>query len=216
MYNQGELHEVFGLDAPDRIAPTITISEAAATLIRNAMQGDTSLCVHLDIDEQWNHQFSLGRSAGHEIETQVDGFRFLTNIQSAPQADGLNIDVMTGAEGENLSVSNPNMPNVVNQLSVTELKSWFDERRDFHLIDVRTPEEVAIANLPQARLFNEDYFDEIHALPRNTLLVFLCHHGNRSQAAAEQFRPLGFSALHNVVGGIDAWSRDVDPRIPVY
>ena len=58
--------------------------------------------------------------------------------------------------------------------------------------------------------------DEIHALPRNTLLVFLCHHGNRSQAAAEQFRPLGFSALHNVVGGIDAWSRDVDPRIPVY
>ena len=54
------------------------------------------------------------------------------------------------------------MPNVVNQLSVTELKSWFDERRDFHLIDVRTPEEVAIANLPQARLFNEDYFDEKH------------------------------------------------------
>ena len=216
MYNQGELHEIFGLEAPDRTAPNITMSEAAAVLIRNAMQGDTSLCVHLDIDEQWNHQFSLGHSAGHEIETHVSDLRFLTNIQTAPRADGLNIDVVKGADGENLSVSNPNIPNTVNQLSVTELKSWFDEGRDFHLIDVRTSEEIAIANLPQARLFDEACFNEIHALPRNTPLVFLCHHGNRSQAAAEQFRPLGFSALYNVIGGINAWSQDIDPRIPVY
>ena len=216
MYNQGELHEVFGLDVPDRTAPTITVSEAAAALIRNAMQGDASLCVHLDIDGQWNHQFSLGHSAGHEIETHVSGLRFLTNIQTALRASGLNIDVVAGAKGENLSVSNPNMPNTVNQLPVMELKSWFDEGRDFQLIDVRTSEEVAIANLLQARLFDEAYFNEIHALPRNTPLVFLCHHGNRSQAAAEQFCSLGFSAIYNVMGGIDAWSRYIDPRIPTY
>jgi monothiol glutaredoxin len=46
-------------------------------------------------------------------------------------------------------------------------------------------------------------------------LAFLCHHGQRSDQAAEHFRRLGFTEVYNVAGGIDAWAQ-VDPAIPRY
>jgi monothiol glutaredoxin len=51
---------------------------------------------------------------------------------------------------------------------------------------------------------------------RETVLVFHCHHGGRSQQAAEHFAALGFTRVFNVVGGIDAWSQEVDPKVPRY
>ena len=47
---------------------------------------------------------------------------------------------------------------------------------------------------------------KLQALPRDTKLVFHCHHGGRSQAMAERFAALGFRDVHNLAGGIDAWS----------
>jgi len=57
---------------------------------------------------------------------------------------------------------------------------------------------------------------EIEKLPKDTRIVFHCHHGGRSQAAAEHFAGLGFTNLHNLAGGIDAWSREIDPSVPRY
>ena len=48
------------------------------------------------------------------------------------------------------------------------------------------------------------------------MLVFHCHHGGRSQAAADHFSTLGFSNVWNLTGGIDAWSVEVDSTIPRY
>ena len=218
MYNAGELHETFGMPVPDRAPPIISLTDDAAALIREATDGQAELCVHLTIDEQWNHQFALGPAAGHEIRATANGLTFLVDLQTAPRASGLQIDVVNGPEGKNLSVSNPNMPAAVeiNQLTVQELHAWIEDGRDFQLIDVRTEQEVATASLPKARTFDEPYFNEIQTLARDTPLVFLCHHGTRSQAAAEQFRSLGFTQIHNVVGGIDAWSRTVDANVPTY
>lgn len=216
MYNAGELHQVFGLEAPDRTPPTMTITDDAATMINEAMEGQADIFVHLSIDEQWSHQFSLGPAAGHEIKATANGIPFLIDLQTVERANGLHIGTTDGPEGKNLSVSNPNMPAGVNQLSVRELKTWMDEGRAFQLIDVRTPNEIATASVQGARMFDEPYFDELQALPRDVPLVFLCHHGNRSQAAAEQFRSLGFSEIHNVVGGIDAWSREIDSDVALY
>ena len=47
-------------------------------------------------------------------------------------------------------------------------------------------------------------------------MVFQCHHGVRSQAAAEYFQREGFRNLCNLEGGIDAWSTLVDPSVPRY
>jgi monothiol glutaredoxin len=54
------------------------------------------------------------------------------------------------------------------------------------------------------------------AMDRSTALVFQCHHGMRSQAAAEYFQRAGFRRLYNLEGGIDAWSTRVDPSVPRY
>ena len=56
----------------------------------------------------------------------------------------------------------------------------------------------------------------LEALPKDTALGFLCHHGGRSAQAAEQFRALGLSNVHNITGGIDAWSNEVDNGVPKY
>ena len=50
----------------------------------------------------------------------------------------------------------------------------------------------------------------------DTALVFHCHHGGRSQAAADHYLKHGFTTVYNVAGGIDAWSSDVDPTVPRY
>ena len=56
----------------------------------------------------------------------------------------------------------------------------------------------------------------LEALPKETPLVFHCHKGGRSQAAAEHFADLGFTNVFNLAGGIDAWSQEIDPEVPRY
>lgn len=46
--------------------------------------------------------------------------------------------------------------------------------------------------------------------------ILMCHHGMRSQQAAEYLQSLGFAQLSNVEGGIHAYSLEVDPAVPVY
>ncbi len=85
------------------------------------------------------------------------------------------------------------------------------------LVDVRPPEERAIAEVPVPYAGLEDGgVERMLALPKDTPLAFLCHHGGRSAQAAMYFAQQGFGNLYNVVGGIDAWSLNVDPSIPRY
>jgi monothiol glutaredoxin len=58
--------------------------------------------------------------------------------------------------------------------------------------------------------------DALLLIDRDTPIVFQCHHGIRSQGAAEYFRNLGFRNLYNLAGGIDAWAVLVDPSVPRY
>jgi monothiol glutaredoxin len=101
-------------------------------------------------------------------------------------------------------------------MSVQDLKAAIDANKPIQLLDIRTPEERAIAAIPGAVLMNEEEAARIEALPRDAVLVLHCHHGGRSQQAAEQFISLGFSQVFNVTGGIDAWSQEIDPDTPRY
>jgi len=47
-------------------------------------------------------------------------------------------------------------------------------------------------------------------------VVAICHHGGRSQQVAVFLEKNGFAKIHNLVGGVDAWSRTVDPAVPLY
>jgi monothiol glutaredoxin len=61
-----------------------------------------------------------------------------------------------------------------------------------------------------------DTMQVLEAMPKDTALAFICHTGNRSQVAGEYFRKQGFTNVSNVVGGIDAWSKEIDPSVPLY
>ena len=85
------------------------------------------------------------------------------------------------------------------------------------LVDVRPPDERAIASVQAPFQALEDGgLERLVELPKDTPLAFLCHHGGRSAQAAMYFVQRGFTDVYNVVGGIDAWSLNVDPSIRRY
>lgn len=104
----------------------------------------------------------------------------------------------------------------IRQLSAPELKAMMDAGTPLVLVDVRTEEERSVARIEGSRLLDRAYHDELLLLDRDTRLVFQCHHGVRSQMAAEYFREHGFRNLHNLRGGIEAWSVSVDPSVRRY
>ena len=104
----------------------------------------------------------------------------------------------------------------IRQISALELKAMLDGNPSVPLVDVRSEQEQAIAAIAGARLLDQAYHDELMQLDRDTPIVFQCHHGIRSQRAAEYFRGHGFRNLYNLSGGIEAWSLMVDPGVPRY
>ena len=91
-----------------------------------------------------------------------------------------------------------------------------DNEVPHELFDVRTTAERAIAKIEGARHLDDAAVEYIQGLPRDTLLVFQCHHGMRSQSAAMHFAAQGFTNICNLAGGIDAWSTYVDPSVSHY
>ena len=90
-------------------------------------------------------------------------------------------------------------------------------RGDVELIDVREPYEWQMARLPSARLVPLRTLPaSIDALPRDRDIVVYCHHGSRSASAQAFLLDAGFERVWNLVGGIDRWSREVDPAVPRY
>jgi monothiol glutaredoxin len=107
-------------------------------------------------------------------------------------------------------------PAAIRQLSAPDLKAMLESGAPLELVDVRTEEERAIATIDGSRLLDQAYHDALLIRDRDTPIVFQCHHGVRSQHAAEYFRNQGFLNLYNLRGGIDAWSLLVDPSVPRY
>ena len=104
----------------------------------------------------------------------------------------------------------------VREIAARDLKSMMDRGEPFQLVDVRSPAERQVARIEGARLLDQALYDELIALDPSTPIVFHCHLGTRSRAAAEHFRQQGFENLYNVRDGIDGWSVDVDPAVPRY
>jgi monothiol glutaredoxin len=107
-------------------------------------------------------------------------------------------------------------PPKVRQITAPELKAMLDSKVPLELLDVRTDGERAIARIDGSRHLDQEGADHVQSLSRDTLLVFHCHHGIRSQAAASRFLAQGFTNVCNLVGGIEAWSVEVDPSVGRY
>ncbi len=86
-----------------------------------------------------------------------------------------------------------------------------------HLLDVREPWEFQLAkidgaeNLPMGQIPAS-----IDTIEKARSTVVICHHGVRSLQVVAFLQHHGFANLHNLQGGIAAWSRDVDPQVSTY
>lgn len=216
MFNTGALHEALGMPPPDRTPPELYISDEAAEVIRNAVESQPGASVQLSIDGRWQHNFSLGQVEGHEVKAESNGVQIHMDVATAQKAKGLKITMEDTLQGRGLAIENPNAPAPVGQLSAQALKDKLDGGEPLKLFDVREEPERAKASIEGSRQLDEAAISEISAMPKDTQLVFYCHYGQRSQAAAEHFRLQGFTRVYSVVGGIDAWSREVDPGVPRY
>ncbi len=105
------------------------------------------------------------------------------------------------------------------ELSVSEFAALRKSDPSSILLDVREPDEYATAKISGSILLP---LGEISAkvesvLPdKSAAIVVHCHHGMRSARAVEYLRQIGYRHVQNLTGGIDAWSAEIDPSVPVY
>lgn len=212
----GELVKTLGSAVKAIEPPTVTITDAAAAIFRQASaEGDRDDELRVTIDSAFRHDLSLGPSQQHDVAVIANGIKLVFDPASARRAAGLVIDYVEQPQA-GFKMDNPNAPARVEQTAAAQVKAWMDAGEPMRLLDVRTPQERATASIEGSTLVTNENIDELLALPKDTKLVFHCHHGMRSYQAAQHFATKGFRNLHNMVGGIDAWSNEVDDSVPRY
>lgn len=105
------------------------------------------------------------------------------------------------------------------EIAPTELAAWLaDAGRDKPLLlDVREPWEWQAARLEGSlHIPMREVPGRLGEVDPGREVVAICHHGGRSQQVAMFLEKNGFSKVHNLRGGVDAWSRTVDPAVPLY
>ena len=105
----------------------------------------------------------------------------------------------------------------VPEITPVELKRMMDERLPFRLVDVREPHEFDICRIPGSVLIPlGDVPRRMHELDSADEIVVHCRSGQRSARAVDLLKKAGFRRIHNLKGGILAWSDQVDPSVPKY
>jgi monothiol glutaredoxin len=216
MFSAGELHETLGVRAVSGAPPTLHITDPAAAALRQLSESSGGgRPLHLAIDARFQAGLFFAPPEDGELQVEANGIVLAMDPLSASRAEGLRIDARETDDGPAFSLDNPNAP-TVHQLTVGELAALLASGEAFEFLDVRTPEEREKARIEGTVLLDPEKRAALEKLDLDTRLVFHCHHGGRSQKAAEHFAFLGFRNVHNVVGGIDAWSLEVDADVPRY
>ncbi len=104
------------------------------------------------------------------------------------------------------------------EITPEEVKDKLDAGEEFTLVDVREPWEFETAHIDGAKLMP---MGDVPARAHQELdpedhIVVICHHGVRSMNVTAWLRQQGFEKAQTMRGGIDAWSRRVDGKVPVY
>lgn len=103
------------------------------------------------------------------------------------------------------------------EIEPSELKARRERGESPRVLDVREPEEIAIAPFPGAiHIPMGDIPARIAELDPEAEWIVVCHHGVRSAQVAAYLVHAGFERVANLSGGIDAWSEEIDPAVPRY
>jgi rhodanese-related sulfurtransferase len=104
------------------------------------------------------------------------------------------------------------------EITAGELKGMRDSGHSFTLLDVREPWEFDVARIAGSKHIP---MGDVPARFQQELdpedsIVVVCHHGVRSMNVTAWLRQQGFEKVQSLRGGIDRWSREIDPSVPVY
>ena len=210
MLQSGELADTLGVEKPEIATPVISIDAKGLEVMKKALDSQPGHVLHLQINAGWSHTISLGADKGSDVQVSVGDIQIHMDPWSAARADGLKMVMEEDLTGTRFAFDNPNAPPPVNQMSVQTLKEKLDSDAEVILVDVRSDEERETTSISGSRQWNEDAMELIESLPKDAELIFHCHSGGRSQALAESLRRRGFTNLHNVRGGIQAWSEEIE------
>lgn len=216
MHGAGELHAALGAELEEVSAPDVTITPSAAEAFKAALADAPGASLRFAVSARYQHGLDFGPKGAIDVVVESNGVELVMDRGSAKRADGVVIDFVQGPQGAGFKIDNPNAPPQVAQIGPQELKAALDENDDVVLVDVRTKDEWNTAHIEGATLLADQPAGWLEGLPKDSKLVFQCHHGGRSQAAAEQAIAKGFTNVANLAGGIDGWSRVVDPSVPRY
>jgi rhodanese-related sulfurtransferase len=105
----------------------------------------------------------------------------------------------------------------IGEIEPVELKTRRERGDKVVVLDVREPEEIAIAPFPDAtHIPMSDIPSRLTELDPEAEWVVVCHHGVRSAQVAMYLARMGFERVSNLSGGIDAWSLTADSATPRY
>ena len=113
------------------------------------------------------------------------------------------------------------MVEIALEITPAEVKAGLDRGEHIRLIDVREPEEHAICQIEGAELIPmrtipQHLQDLDSGDPAGTLLCIFCHHGVRSLNVVDWLRRQDVTNCRSMAGGIDRWSREIDPGVRRY
>jgi len=215
MMGNGELADALGVETPTAESPTITISDEGVAAIQNAIASHPGAMLHLQIAADWTHQISMDPNRTGAVRARVGDVELHMDPWTAERADGLHMILEEDLTGTHFHFDNPNAPPPVNQMTVHILKQKIDDGEDLVLIDVRGDDERAKGVIKGSVPWNDEAMRLIESLPKDAEIIIHCHMGGRSQALADALRRRGYTNLHNVSGGIQAWAEEIDPAIAV-
>ena len=112
-------------------------------------------------------------------------------------------------------MSDPAIP----EISVAKASALLNGPNPPRLIDVREPDEWAVAHIAGAELIPLSQWPALVLEKiggKSQPLLIHCHHGSRSARATAWLLDQGFEKVTNLAGGIDAWSVEIDPSVPRY
>lgn len=208
LYTSGELYTMFGAEAPDRTPPEITITEKAAEAIRGGMANAQGMALHLEIGPDHSAGFQLAPAGEHDIVVVANGIEVHFDPGSAARAKGIVIDWVSTVQGEGLSLKFPGAVEI-GSISVQDLKARIDAG-DIVLVDTRPAvNRSMVAPIAAARILENEGYESLAQLPKDTPIAFICNSGVSSVDAAKRLAAHGFTHVYNVEGGMSAWMRDI-------
>ncbi len=123
-----------------------------------------------------------------------------------------------GMPGHDRSAFHSENEALVPTVSVQEVKAKLDAGEDFILLDVREPHEWEISDIAQAthHIPKGQILEHLGELDTAREIIVYCKTGGRSADVVATLRQHGYTRVKNMAGGINAWAKQIDPRLPTY